>query len=124
MGYYSDFFLETSPSYIDDKLASDIAKALMKTDASGYFDSIGFTKSFIKGRSSAYGLKWYNCEKDFLEISKQFPDVAFAIKRVGEDGSVEGIYVTNGTSEIQNRPLNREIPRPKSILFRNAFGHP
>ena len=124
MGYYSDFFLETSPRYIDDELASAIAEALMTTDARGYLGNFNFTKSFVKGNDALYGLKWYSCAKDFLEISKQFPDVAFAIKRVGEEGEVEGIYVTNGNSEIQMRQPNREIPRPKSIVFRNAFGHP
>ena len=123
MGYSSDFFVEETYPKLDADDIYEVAKALMETDGGTYFYNIGEAQNFLQG-DGLYGVQWYDCMQDFITISKNFPDIAFAIKRVGEGSEVEGIYVLNGESECRTKQPNMDIPEPRSEKFRKVFQYP
>lgn len=43
--------------------------------------------------------KWYRCEENMIEYSKEYPDFIFLIEGKGEDGDEWKLYVKNGKSQ-------------------------
>ncbi|MGB8348304.1 MAG: hypothetical protein WCD86_25705 [Ktedonobacteraceae bacterium] len=75
--------------------------SIVKGDASKINDVIDRA-----GQVSRYGrdventsIKWYECEKDMIEVSKEFPDLTIMVHGVGEvyDDTWK-LYVKNGKS--------------------------
>ena len=124
MGYYSTFTLETNPPMEPDTdLTKQLAEAFRNTQPD-YFRNFGifdFPVDFVTGKTSLYEVKWYDCGSDILQISLKFPDIAFAIHRVGEDSAVEAIYVKDGTIEVAGRDPDTSRPSPEDSKFKELF---
>ena len=124
MGYYSNFTLETNPQMEPDtELTKQLAEAFRNTQPD-YFRNWGdydFAVDFVTGKTSLREVKWYDCSSDILQISLKFPDIAFAITRVGEDFNVEAIYVKDGTIEVASREPDTSRPSPEDSKFRELF---
>ena len=125
MGYCSDYSLETNPElHYDNELTAKVAEAFMNAQPE-YFRSWqeerDFAIRFVAGFAVLADVKWYECKDDIEKISKQFPDVAFAINRVGEDNDVEAYYVKNGDTEVQYRDVDTSRPSPQSEKFKELF---
>ncbi len=126
MGYYSTYSLETNPPLVfTDEFTLKVAEAFYDTQPDyfrnwdeGRFD---FAIKFVKGERSLCDVKWYDCKDDIEKISKEFPGVAFAIHRVGEDNDVEAFYVQNGEIDVTFREVDTSRPSPKSEKFRELF---
>ena len=90
MGYYTFYNLTV---YSDDReLASKVQKALVEKELIDYvfeedpcFNWDYQTKSEMFTFYPRDMAKWYDCEEDMLEISRQFPDVRFTIDGEGEE---------------------------------------
>ena len=124
MGYYSNFTLETNPQMEPDtELTKQLAEAFRNTQPD-YFQNWGdsdLAVDFVTGESALCNVKWYDCAEDITKISMQFPDIAFAITRVGEDSDVEAFYAKDGTIEVGYRDVDLSRPSPTSDKFKELF---
>lgn len=71
MGYYTNYTLETNAPGIDLEISQAIA------EISGYGGDI-FRHDYCER-------KWYDHEKDMVEVSKRYPDVVFILHGEGEE---------------------------------------
>jgi hypothetical protein len=124
MGYYSNFTLETNPQMVPDtELTNQLAEAFRNTQPDYFrnYSNFDLAVDFVAGKVSLYEVKWYDCSSDILQISLKFPDIAFAIHRVGENFDVEAIYVKDGTIEVASREPDTSRPSPEDSKFRELF---
>lgn len=124
MGYYSTFTLETNPPMEPDTdLTKQLAEAFRNTQPDYFrnWSNFDLAVDFVAGKVSLYDIKWHDCAEDITKISMQFPDIAFAIKRLGEDSDVEAFYAKDGTIEVEYRDVDLSRPSPTSDKFKKLF---
>ena len=96
MGYYTNFSLEIKPEQTKERELK-IMKAIMAKICDCSPEAIADDEAeycFYE----AY--KWYDHNKDMIEISKQFPDILFILDGTGEDHEdIWRTYYHNGKYE-------------------------
>lgn len=122
MGYYSNFNIQVISK--EQFSVNELIKTL--NDISNYGDLSIFMEStnplliysddgnmpeFIASDSmdkttefcfEVCDLKWYDCEENFIALSKKFPNIKFFITRYGENtADMEEMYIINGKSQTQ-----------------------
>lgn len=86
MGYYTDYGLSIENGY---HVQDEIEKRL--EEISGYALEVGYV---MNG-------KWYDHDKDMIQLSKEFPDVTFYLEGNGEEqGDVWKAIFKNGKSKV------------------------
>lgn len=99
MGYCTNYSLETDATP-DSEVAENIAARLRDDEGEG--DFVYALEEKIAGVE--YGprdaCKWYEHQKDLVELSKQFPGVLFTLSGEGEEnGDLWKLYVRNGVAQ-------------------------
>ena len=97
MGYYTNFNLTMLPEP-DINFGTEIMKAIAaKIDNKDPNDISDYDAEWCLGDS----LKWYDHDKDMIEVSKQFPDITFILDGEGEDNDdIWKAYYKNGEMEV------------------------
>lgn len=94
MGYYTDFKLKVSP---------DVAAEIMSDFEA--FNAIfeELTNYTLEDDLTMGGVKWYDHDKNMIELSKLYPDAIWQVDGVGEeDGDIWRTYYMNGKSQSAN----------------------
>ena len=91
MGYYTDYKLKVDTN--DDTVLGQIAENLDEITSYDWEDLGG-------GEFILDGAKWYNSDKDMLEVSKLHPTVLFTLYGEGEEnGDLWITYYKNGKKQ-------------------------
>lgn len=92
---FSSFMESTNPLLIyseDENMPEFIAPDSMDKTTEFCFD--------------VFDLTWYDCEENFIALSKKFPNIKFFITRYGEDiADMEEMYIINGKSQTQSAKI-------------------
>ena len=114
MGYYTNFDLVMLPEP-DIDFEGEIMKAIAAkiTNEDPNDISVDDAKWCL-----CDALKWYDHDKDMIEVSKQFPDITFILYGTGEDNDdIWKAYYKNGEMEgIQARIV---FDKPINPLFQD-----
>ena len=89
MGYYTDFHMDIrnklgefitkeSPEY--DKISVAFNKIFLGRDYDADSDN-----DYLEDVLDVANWKWYECDKDMTELSKQFPEYTFVLEGDGEE---------------------------------------
>lgn len=121
MGYYTFYSLEARKVTDKEKFDSIVKalqdKGLLPTETG--LCSVFNVGEYYKDDSAAYftaydECKWYDCEKDMIDISKQFPDVVFQLSGDGEErDDMWREYFKNG--KYEKCPAQIIFPTPVEI---------
>jgi len=94
MGYYTDYTIQVSPD-----TAAEISQDF-ETFQTVFEEITGY---FIEEDFTVPSCKWYNHEKDMLEISKLYPNAVWQLDGSGEEeGDVWRVYFKNGKKQDAN----------------------
>lgn len=114
MGYYTRFEITMNPEQDANRkteIMRAIAAKIYEEDPSNISDNNA-------NWCLCDELKWYDYEKDMLEISKQFPDIIFILYGEGEEGGdLWRKYFANG--EYEEAYAEIVYPKPKNPKFKN-----
>lgn len=91
MGYYTDYELDVTGPEVALKEFEETAMVGRTETPSGipYIDFIENTDRI--------NAKWYQCEKEMVELSKMFPELLFSIEAAGEEsGDLWRAWARNG----------------------------
>lgn len=92
MGYYTNYSLEIKgkgPIY--NRLMAQV-EDVVPNDTYGY--SLG---ALIDDRAES--IKWYNYKDDMKALSKEWPNVLFTMKCIGEDHEMWAVHFMNGSHQ-------------------------
>lgn len=93
MGYYTEHELEILESELT-------VQDLYEKWENGEIKFEGFDYALESDGSTYTEVKWYNHEKDMIELSKEFPTYLFKLKGEGEEaGDLWVKYYKNGKSQ-------------------------
>ncbi len=93
MGYYTKYDLH----YEGQITEQEILMALIRANP-GYFDNADTLEMALEEP-----IKWYSCEEDMLEVSKNFPNVMFTLEGEGEEqGDMWIDHFKNGKMQRRN----------------------
>lgn len=110
MGYYTYYEV----SYKDESRGKDYAEKLAKINPD-YFDCYynGFALDCLEDLISADSMRWYDHDKDMLELSKAFPDELFILHGEGEEnGDLWNAYYKNGKMQVCHAEFTYPQPDP------------
>ena len=97
MGYYTHYTMNARTidgRSLTEGMEAAICKRLLEISDDAIFEG----KTFDECLNDE--LKWYDHEHDLLELSKEFPEVVFALEGEGEDhDDLWRLYVHNGMRE-------------------------
>lgn len=94
MGYYTDYTIRVSPV-----TAAEINADLESFQA--LFEEL--TGYQLDDEFQLYGVKWYEHEKNMIELSKLYPTAVWQLDGVGEEeGDVWRVYFKNGKKQDAN----------------------
>lgn len=103
MGYYTNFDVEITGFQNEEESEFFEFKEIHKKDASLHFIKYSGT-SVILPYSISFNLhqyKWYDWEKDLVNVSKRWPHLMFDINGEGEEATdLWRARIRNGESEI------------------------
>ena len=116
MGYYTNYKLEIIREHKEDVTDETVMKAFASEfeNVTGYeLTYISDFKFIIEG-----SVKWYNHEKDMLELSYSHPSWGFMLEGVGEErGDIWVAYFLNGNYIRRQR---QEIESDRCYPWYNA----
>lgn len=97
MGYRSNFLIKTKIP--KEKLYEHIRYNLYSTSDTDFDFSI-------------YDAKWYECDSDMIQLSKEYPDELIIVRRYGEEiDDIEHMFFKNG--KIESIKYMIKIPETK-----------
>ena len=116
MGYYTKYDITMYP-YMNDKdelrVMREIAAKIHNEDPSDISDDEA------KWCFDEH-MKWYDHEKDMLDISKKFPNITFVLEGEGEDHEDMWVkYFNNG--EVEECYAEIVYPEPKNPKFQHLM---
>ena len=95
MGYYTTFSLLNN-------LSENEMKALQEIQPD-YFESESYIDELTDG---CFNAKWYDWEKDMLNLSSRFPDTLYTLYGVGESGyDLWVAYFQNGKMQYEQAEI-------------------
>jgi len=112
MGYYTQYSLEVRN--IKKNEVEDLDNELNTRGLINYvFYDKYYDEAYKQLEYSSYEeQKWYDCEKDMIEISKKFPDAIFQLSGEGEEwGDLWRRYFANGIVEYCDGQIVYETPK-------------
>lgn len=114
MGYYTDYELDvTGPE--------DALKEFAETADVGRTETpSGIAYSDFLNGGDHINAKWYQCEREMIELSKMFPELLFSIEAAGEEsGDLWRAWARNGkykriepTMVWPEVDFDKELPLP------------
>jgi hypothetical protein len=103
MGYYTNYSLEIKgkgPVY--NRLMGQLDMVVPN-------DVYGYSLSSLVN-DEAESIKWYNYEEDMRAMSKDWPNVLFTMKCIGEDHEMWACHFMNGTSKKCDAKITFDEP--------------
>lgn len=88
MGYYTDYLLKTEwmPEKVDLQSFDTMIYEMLVTALLENKDAVyAFGEKMAYADGEGQNTRWYDHEKDFIALSKQFPDVLFTLDGEGEE---------------------------------------
>ena len=145
MGYYSNFNIQviSKEKFSINELIKELDSIANYVDFSGLMensnppliesedenmpkfiasDSMDKTTEFC---FDVFDLNWYDCEENFIALSKKFPNLNFFITRYGEGTvDIEEMYIINGKSQTQFAELifPKWDENTEKIFEKNRYG--
>lgn len=112
MGYYTEYSMKVrNISKSESERLNDVLK---EKDLIGYvfWDSYYDASHDTVEYSSYEAQKWYDCEWDMDDISKQFPNAVFELSGEGDEyGDIWREYFKNGKHEYCRGEIVYETPK-------------
>ena len=111
MGYYTDYSL-TVKNIKDQEEFDSLVNTLKEHEIIEYALDNGWFNSHVAEFSTYDAVKWYDSEKDMMEISKLYPGMYFMLEGSGEEfGDLWREYFKNGITEHCNGNIVFEKPQ-------------
>lgn len=118
MGYYSNFNIEVKldkDCKYDESMIDNIIQEIADSDdCTNPYEEFHYL-DFYPANGSWFGnMKWYTCEEDMKELSKDFPGVLFIVSVKGEEcGDLWKLYAKEGKTQRCNVKIIYDEYKPE-----------